>query len=179
MQDTKNWLFLVSPPKQWLHPLNPVSVKPQIGPPLLYQVSIVFPHPTHPPSSNYNQSQKTALSIKQSTVTFAALSLTSLSVSVTADFRPGCQSRAGLFCMRLAMFCLSASACECGTSTTKSEAMHIPCTNFCVRLCQIVKNWYGPGTTFCTDKATPNLPVPLLIVSWQRHGWINMRKSGF
>lgn len=49
--------------------------------------------PPPPPLSNYNHTPKTSLSIRPSTVTFPALSLTSL--SVTVDSRPGCQGSAG------------------------------------------------------------------------------------
>lgn len=89
--------------------------------PLLPESSIVFLYSLTPksPFSNYNQSQKTFLSVKHSAVTFCALSLTSLPVClsvcvfVSAELMLVYQNSTVSFCMYSAMFCLWAHTCVC------------------------------------------------------------------
>lgn len=91
----------VSTPNSWHRPLNLVSVKPPDSSPYSLKsllCSRILSSPTSP-SSNYTQSQKTALSIKHSTVTFPALSPTSLSVSVSAAFQTGLSEQRGSLCV--------------------------------------------------------------------------------
>lgn len=189
-QDSKYGLLPVSTPNSWHRPLNLISLKPLIPPPppsSLYCIP-VFPHPPPPSFSNYTQSQKTVLSIKHSTVTFSALSLTSLSVCLRlcwfqAGLSEQCTAVLHAVCVWVCLHfrVLSLAFSVAGVAQWSSAHAQIsytfrsPCYGPWVCVCvSVSKNdldRYWGGKTFYTDKATHNHLFSMDELTWESQGF--------